>query len=100
MFNRSLSSCRIIVENAFAALKQRFRQLYHFKLRNIVRMVLAIHACCILHNLANPEDLEISELPIEDDYSDPEAFDILQVGHERGKDFRDELCRQLAARLE
>ncbi|EZA61930.1 hypothetical protein X777_04741, partial [Ooceraea biroi] len=36
-FNQKLSSCRV-VENAFGCLKQRFRQFYHFKLRNIPRM--------------------------------------------------------------
>lgn len=51
-FNIRLSSCRV-VENAFGCLKQKFRQLYHIKLRNIIRLVQVIHACCILHNLAN-----------------------------------------------
>ena len=69
-------------------------------------MVLVIHAYCILHNLANAEDLEIFEPPIKDDSPDPEANNvvheeyILHVDHERGQDFRDELCHQLAARQE
>lgn len=54
-FNAKLSSCRVIIENAFGCLKQRFRQLYHFKLRDIVRMVRVIHVCCVLHNIVNGE---------------------------------------------
>ncbi|EFN60761.1 Putative nuclease HARBI1, partial [Camponotus floridanus] len=57
-FNQKLSSCRVIIENAFGYLKQRFPQLYHFKLRDIVRMVYVIHACCVLHNIANMENLQ------------------------------------------
>lgn len=52
-FNQKLSSCRVVIENAFGCLKQRFRQLYHFKLRDVPRMVRVIHACCVLHNIAN-----------------------------------------------
>jgi len=60
-FNQKLSSCRITAENTFADLKQRFRQLYHFKLCNIVRMVQVIYACCILHNIENANDMDIFE---------------------------------------
>lgn len=101
-FNQKLSSCRIIIENAFGCLKQRFRQLYHFKLRDIVRMVQVIHACCVLHNLAQIEDLELLEPPINNEYPDVEAAIVnaannneIIPGNQRGRDLRDELCRQL-----
>lgn len=101
-FNNRLSSCRVVVENAFGILKQRFRQLYHFKLRNIVRMVQTIHACCVLHNLASTRDVEFFEPPQQDDYPDPEADEIIRndeviPGNECGRILRDELCRQLIA---
>ncbi|XP_039302174.1 putative nuclease HARBI1 [Solenopsis invicta] len=102
-FNSRLSSCRVVVENAFGILKQRFRQLYHFKLRNIVRMVQIIHACCVLHNLASAGDVEFFEPPLEDNYPDPEAEiirnnnDEIIPGNEHGRILRDELCRQLIA---
>jgi len=41
-FNYRLSTCRVIAEHFIGILKQRFRQLYHLKLRNIVRMVQII----------------------------------------------------------
>lgn len=100
-FNQRLSSCRVKIENAFGCLKQRFRQLYHFKLRNIVRMVQVIHACCVLHNLASLDDLELFEPPCHDEYPDPQA-EIINVENNFvindntcGRDLRDELCRQL-----
>lgn len=72
-FNQKLSSCRVIIENAFGCLKQRFRQLYHFKLRDIVRMVCIIHACCVLHNMANTGEIEYFEPPMNDEYPDIEV---------------------------
>jgi len=68
-FNQKLSSCRITTENTFANLKQRFK-LYHFKLCNIVRMVQVIYACCILHNIANANDMDIFEPLLDDTHPD------------------------------
>lgn len=70
-FNKKLSSCRIVIEHAFGDLKQRFRQLYHLKMRNIVRIVQIIQACCVLHNLANANDLRLFDPPEVDDCNDP-----------------------------
>lgn len=36
-------------------------------------MVQIIHACCVLHNLASIDDLELLDLPLNDEYLDPEA---------------------------
>ncbi|XP_012521852.3 protein ALP1-like [Monomorium pharaonis] len=94
-FNSKLSSCRVVIENAFGCLKQRFRQLYHFKLRNIVRMVQIIHACCVLHNLISINDLELLEPPRDDEYPDSEANmrninnDEIIPGNERGRILQD-----------
>lgn len=102
-FNQRLSSCRSIVENAFGCLKQRFRQLYHFKLRDIIRMVRVIHACCVLHNIANAKDIELFEEPIDDNYPDIQAHgqgiadDVIRE-YETGVHIRDEICHQLSPR--
>lgn len=96
-----MSTCRV-AEHGIGVLKQRFRQLYHLKLRNIVRMVQIIHAYCVLHNLASICDLGLFESSCHpDNYPDPEAdiiennYDEIIPGIERGRILRDELCRQL-----
>lgn len=101
IFNQKLSSCRVVIENAFGILKQRFRQLYHFKLRDIPRMVLVIHSCCILHNLANMDDLELFEAPLNDEEPNVEAqnhyvHDNEPVRqHESGIDKRNNICDEI-----
>lgn len=106
-FNQRLSSCRVIIENAFGNLKQRFRQLYHFKLRDIVRMIQVIHVCCVLHN-AN--DLQLFEPPLDENQPDPEAgnaliniagdANVIPQDNQQGRELRDEICRQLAAQVQ
>ncbi|XP_019698986.1 putative nuclease HARBI1 isoform X2 [Harpegnathos saltator] len=102
-FNRRLSSCRIIIENTFGCLKQRFRQLYHLKLRNMVRMVQVVHACCVLHNIADMHKLEMFEAPLNNEYPDIAAQNQqIEIDNniprdaENGMAIRDELCRLLS----
>ncbi|XP_024875155.1 putative nuclease HARBI1 isoform X1 [Temnothorax curvispinosus] len=99
-FNQKLSSSRVIIENAFGCLKQRFRQLYHFKLRDIVRMVHVIHACCVLHNIANAQDLQFFEDAIDDQGPDiaaqnQQVIDNLPREYETNTQKRDEICLQI-----
>lgn len=56
-FNVKLSQSRYVIEHCFGLLKQKFRQLYHLKLRNINDCVNFIRACCVLHNIAIDDDL-------------------------------------------
>ncbi|CAH2006168.1 unnamed protein product [Acanthoscelides obtectus] len=51
-FNLKLAKNRYVIEHCFGLMKQKWRQLYHIKLRKIVDIVHFIHACCVLHNLA------------------------------------------------
>lgn len=51
-FNSTLSSTRVLIENAFGLLKQRFRQLQHLELFTVDRCTKLIIACCVLQNLA------------------------------------------------
>lgn len=108
-FNQRLSSCRVIIENTFGNLKQRFRQLYHFKLRDIVRMVQVVHVCCVLHNMANVN--ELFEPPPDENPPDPDAVNALMINmagdanaipqdNQQGRELRDEICRQLAAQVQ
>lgn len=68
-YNVTPSSCRVIIENSFGILKQRFRQLYYCKLKGIKKLCHFIRACCVLHNLADIEDVDFlicqkQEIPI------------------------------------
>ena len=58
-YNNVHSSLRIKVEHTNALLKQRFRQLYHVKLRKIERIVAFVKSCCVSHNLCHIGDKAI-----------------------------------------
>ncbi|KAK4882486.1 hypothetical protein RN001_005805 [Aquatica leii] len=55
-YNKVHSSLRIKVEHTNGILKQRFRQLYHIKLRKIDRIVALVKSYCVLHNLCHIQD--------------------------------------------
>lgn len=58
-FNKTLSSCRYVIEHCFGLLKQKFRQLYHCKLRKIEHIAHFIRAYCVLHNLAIDDEFHM-----------------------------------------
>ena len=90
-YNMSLTSGRVAIEHTFGILKQRFRQLYYCKLRGDKKLCHFIRACCVLHNIANEDDLnfqfETSEEPVS----------LISHSHEveNGKTLRDQICREL-----
>uniref|UniRef100_A0A182NN07 MADF domain-containing protein n=1 Tax=Anopheles dirus TaxID=7168 RepID=A0A182NN07_9DIPT len=57
-FNERLETVLKRYYSIFLRLKQRFRQLYHLKGRNMNSVVKLIKVCCMLHNLAAAEELE------------------------------------------
>lgn len=68
-FNRRLSKERIDIEHSFGILKQRFRQLYHTKIRGMKFICHFIRASIVLHNLADEDDFDFQ-------YADPETLDV------------------------
>ena len=89
------------VEPAFGRLKQRFRQLYHCKL-SVIRCVPFVHACCVLHNLADEDDLRFLEPGQEEERVPNPIMNVFQEmeflqNDNRGVAMRDELCRQFIA---
>lgn len=56
-YNKKLSHCRVLIEHTIGLLKQRFRQLYHLKSKNIEFICHFIRACCVLHNICNENDI-------------------------------------------
>lgn len=55
-YNLKLSANRYVIEHCFGLLKQKWRQLYHIKLKKINDIVHFIRACCVLHNLSITDD--------------------------------------------
>lgn len=51
IFNKKLSSARIAIEHTFGVLKQRFRQLFHCKIRSLKFLCHFIRATVVLHNV-------------------------------------------------
>lgn len=58
-FNASLSGTRVLIENAFGDLKNRFRQLHRLDMWTVDNMSKFIISCCVLHNLC----IERGDLP-------------------------------------
>ncbi|KAK9680902.1 DDE superfamily endonuclease [Popillia japonica] len=65
-YNFKLSQCRVDIENTFGILKQRFRVLYHCKLKNIKLICHLIRACCTLHNMSQNDEIEIDDITNEE----------------------------------
>ncbi|XP_017473576.1 PREDICTED: putative nuclease HARBI1 [Rhagoletis zephyria] len=94
LFNIKLSSGRIAIEHSFGILKQRFRQLYHCKLRGMKKICHFVRDCCVLHNIADEEDLEFTAK------ATPEFNEEITVHGEvaRGNSVRDPICRDIQLR--
>ncbi|XP_017481300.1 PREDICTED: putative nuclease HARBI1 [Rhagoletis zephyria] len=93
-FNLNLSSGRIAIEHSFGMLKQRFRQIYYCKLRGMEKLCHFIRACCVLHNIANEDDLDFicdTSPDVTDDFT--AHGDI-----SRGNHVRDPICQEIELR--
>lgn len=73
-YNYKLSHSRILIEHVFRRLKQKFRQLYHLKLRNETLICHFIRACCVLYSLTLNKDVE--EEAVEENQPDPDEANV------------------------
>ncbi|XP_044745975.1 putative nuclease HARBI1 [Coccinella septempunctata] len=98
-FNKKLSHCRVLIEHTFGLLKQKFRQLYHLKLRSIPTICHFIRACCVLHNLSLEEfDEEVADGEDIDDverFPDNQEIDEEAEGNVVGLNFRNYIASML-----
>lgn len=58
-YNNKLCKNRYVIEHCFGIVKQKFRQLYHLKLRGVRFIVHFIRAACVLHNMALDDEIVI-----------------------------------------
>lgn len=65
-YNIKLAKNRYIVEHCFGILKQKFRQLFHVKLRNMQLIVHFIRAACVLHNICLDDNMDLDLVPPQD----------------------------------
>lgn len=69
-YNILLSKNRYVIEHCFGVLKQKFRQLYHIKLRDMETIVHMIRAACVLHNIALKDEFLLEEPVIQNIHYD------------------------------
>jgi len=59
-FNKQFCATRVLIENAFGLLKNRFRQLIELDFHNVDKISKFIISCCVLHNLCIDNDDEFT----------------------------------------
>lgn len=66
-YNVQLAKNRYIIEHCFSVLvlKQKFRTLYHIKLRKIQYNEHLIRAACVLHNIALADEVDVNFNPVD-----------------------------------
>lgn len=94
-FNKTHSSCRVVIERAFGLLKCRFRRLLRFEFGDFDVLVDSILAATVLHNIcvtSNEELYFLNEANCMDDNED--IFE--REGHElQGIQVRQQMMQQL-----
>lgn len=70
-YNKVFSGTRVLIENAFGLLKNRFRQLMKLEFHDVNKITRFIVSCCVLHNLCidNNDFIDIDE---DENPDDPE----------------------------
>ncbi|CAH1988141.1 unnamed protein product [Acanthoscelides obtectus] len=90
-FNKKLGHGRVLTEHTIGLLKQRFRQLYHIKSRDIKFICHFIRACCVLHNLCIDNNVVLDEAVDVGDEGNENPFNehVQDDGHnEVGQNYR------------
>lgn len=96
-FNKQLSSACVYsyIEHTFGILKQRFRQLYHVKLRGHERICRFIRGCCVLHNIGREEDLDLlnwdNDSPLEEQPTEQPSA----IHSNLSAEIRNQLCQTM-----
>lgn len=92
-YNRKLSSARVHIEHSFGILKQRFRQLYHIKLKGLKKICHFIRACMVIHNMCATTDFDFEETHLIEDEEEPPMDYIRACETDDGKLIREAVSR-------
>lgn len=66
-FNDKFCATRVLIENSFGILKNRFRQLIRVDMHEVERICKFVISCCVLHNLCIDGDEHVDEINNETD---------------------------------
>lgn len=96
VYNARLCGTRVVIEQAFALLKQRFRQLLHqIDFHTVEKMCKFMISCCVLHNMciAELDDQPFDDAPIppEDEQESGPAVAPDAATRAQGKQKRDQI---------
>lgn len=91
LFNKKLSSKRVVIENAFGFLKSRFRRLNGFENLSLNLCSQLILASCVLHNIVIDDN--VNDLPDleEIDHNQPQNDDFLNLINNRQQEVFNEM---------
>ncbi|CAN7999219.1 unnamed protein product [Ixodes pacificus] len=67
-YNQRHASTRVVIENTFGMLKQRFRQLRYVEYTTVDKITRLIIGCCVLHNIC----MDAGDMSVEDILTDEE----------------------------
>lgn len=85
-YNYRLSSTRVVINNAFALLKQRFHQLRYIEFTSVEKITQFIIACCVLHNIClDSGDTGVEDLLTEDEREEIRQDALLQIREKRAE---------------
>lgn len=84
-YNVKLARNRYKIEHCFRMLKQKFRQMYHVKIRDIRFIVHVIRAACVLHNIALNDGINLGDIPegMNEDQINRNAKDDINIEENR-----------------
>lgn len=100
-FNDQLAQVHTAYQKVFQRLLQRFRQLSYLKGCQLSKVVKMVKVCCLLHNLAVPEELDLFEDdPSENSYVQTTPFFTRSsvsstINVQRGQQKRKAICAEL-----
>lgn len=88
IYNKAFSATRVLIENAFGLLKNRFRQLMKLEYHDVDKMAKFIICCCVLHNICidNKDFVETEDSVDAEDANEENTEETLRTNGEKKRD--------------